>query len=226
MSNNDQQLVDHLFEQIFVQKLRCTHFDTINPNLSSNSVWNKSSDEKAILELTINKYKKYYQDKMEELKNVLTVKKDYDVSSYLTYDAEYYVNEYNDRNEEIKKYLAEKNYIQFLKSIEKTICKTTFTRKLIQKFNNNLRVTSPTFTGMHLYEGLNFDFYNYDLYQVGLNLEEFEDILGDEKKKLIFFEWAENLDDEIKNTFTNPETLIQTIKINVLENEERVFTIN
>jgi len=107
MSNKDQQLVDHLFEQIFVQKLRCNHFDTIAPNLSSNSVWNKSSDEKAILELVINKYKKYYQDKIEELKNVLTVKKDYDVSSYLTYDAEYYVNEYNDRNEEIKKYLVE-----------------------------------------------------------------------------------------------------------------------
>lgn len=107
MSNNDQQLVDHLFEQIFVQKPRCTHFDTINPNLSSNSVWNKSSDEKAILDLTLNKYKKYYKDKMEELKNVLSVKKDYDISSYLTYDTEYYVNEYNDRNEEIKKYLVE-----------------------------------------------------------------------------------------------------------------------
>lgn len=107
MSNNDQQLVDHLFEQIFVQKLRCTHFDTTSPNLSSNSVWNKSSDEKAILELTINKYKKYYQNKIEELKKLLSDKKDYDVSSYLTYDTEYYVNEYNDRNEEIKKYLVE-----------------------------------------------------------------------------------------------------------------------
>ena len=107
MSNKDQQLVDHLFEQIFVQKLRCTHFDTINPNLSSNSVWNKSSDEKAILELTINNYKKYYQHKIEELKNVLTERKEYDVSSYLTYDTDYYVNEYNDRNEEIKKYLVE-----------------------------------------------------------------------------------------------------------------------
>jgi len=70
-------------------------------------VWNKSSDEKAILELVINKYKKYYQDKMEELKNILNLKKDYDVSSYLTYDTEYYLNEYNDRNEEIKKYLVE-----------------------------------------------------------------------------------------------------------------------
>ena len=107
MSNKDQQLVDYLFEKIFVQKLRCTHFDTINPNLSSASLWNKSSDERVILKLATFKYKKYYQDKIEELKTLLTEKKDYDVSSYLTYDTEYYSNEYNDKNEEINKYLVE-----------------------------------------------------------------------------------------------------------------------
>lgn len=118
-----------------------------------------------------------------------------------------------------------KNQVFFLEA-QMGSGKTTFTRKLIQKFNDNLRVTSPTFTGMHLYEGLNFDFYHYDLYQVGLNLEEFEDILGDEKKKLIFFEWAENLNSDIKTSFISDDTLIQTIKIDVLENEERVFKIN
>jgi hypothetical protein len=107
MSNNDQQLVDHLFEQIFVQRLRCTHFNTINPSLSSKSIWNKSSDEKAILELVISKYKKYYQDKIEYLKTLLVDKKEIDVSSYLTYDTDYYINEYNDRNENINKYLVE-----------------------------------------------------------------------------------------------------------------------
>jgi hypothetical protein len=107
MSNKDQQLVDHLFQQIFVQQLRCTHFDTLNPKPSSNSVWNKSSDETAILNLAVTKYKKYYQDKAEEVKTKLSDKKEYDVSSYLTYDTEYYVNEYNARVEEVKKYLVE-----------------------------------------------------------------------------------------------------------------------
>ena len=74
MSNNDQQLVDHLFQQIFVQQLRCTHFDTVKPKPSSNSVWNKSSDEIAILNLAVAKYKKYYQDKAEEVKTKLNEK--------------------------------------------------------------------------------------------------------------------------------------------------------
>ena len=106
MSNNDQQLVDHLFQQIFVQKLRCTHFDAVKPKPSANSIWNKSSDETAILDSAVAKYKKYYQDKADELKTQLNKKKEYDVSSYLTYDTEYYVNEYNDRVEEVKKYLV------------------------------------------------------------------------------------------------------------------------
>jgi len=41
------------------------------------------------------------------LKTKLSEKKEYDVSSYLTYDTEYYVNEYNDSVEEVKKYLVE-----------------------------------------------------------------------------------------------------------------------
>lgn len=107
MINNDQQLVDHLFQQIFVQKLRCTHFDGVKPKPSANSVWNKSSDETAILDRAVGKYKKYYQNKAEELKKKLREKNEYDISSYLTYDKEYYVNEYNDRVEEIRKYLVE-----------------------------------------------------------------------------------------------------------------------
>ena len=107
MSNKDQQLVDHLFQQIFVQQLRCTHFDTVKPKPSYNSVWNKSSDEAAILNLAIDKYKRYYHDKAEEVKIKLSEKKEYDVSSYLTYDTEYYINEYNARVEEVKKYIVD-----------------------------------------------------------------------------------------------------------------------
>lgn len=118
-----------------------------------------------------------------------------------------------------------KNQIFFLEA-EMGSGKTTFIRKLIREFNSEIKVTSPTFTGMHLYSGIEYDFYHYDLYQVGLNLEEFEDILEDKKNKLIFFEWAENLDIKIKNRFLNSETSIYTIKIDVNEkNEERFFQI-
>ena len=74
MSNNDQQLVDHLYQQIVVQKQRCDHFDTMKPKPSSESVWNKSRDETIILYIAVSKYKKYYQDKAAELKNKLFIK--------------------------------------------------------------------------------------------------------------------------------------------------------
>ena len=65
--------------------------------------------------------------------------------------------------------------------------KTTFIRSLIQKFSTDIKVTSPTFTGMHLYTGIDFDFYHYDLYQVALNQEEFREILDSNINKIIFF---------------------------------------
>ena len=55
----------------------------------------------------IEKYKKYYHDKAEEIKTKLEEQKEYNISSYLTYDTEYYINQYNDRVEEINKYLVE-----------------------------------------------------------------------------------------------------------------------
>jgi tRNA threonylcarbamoyladenosine biosynthesis protein TsaE len=117
-----------------------------------------------------------------------------------------------------------KNQIFFLEA-QMGSGKTTFIRNLIQKFNKDLKATSPTFAGMHIYTGMEFDYYHYDLYQVGLNLEELQDILDDEKNKLIFFEWAENLEDQIKESLKSNETTIQTIKIDVLNNEERIFKL-
>ena len=93
-------------------------------------------------------------------------------------------------------------------------------------FDESLRVTSPTFTGMHSYKGLDFDFYHYDLYQVELSLEEFADILNDDKNKIIIFEWAENLSEEIRKSFVSETFLLRSIGIDVLEDEVRKFQIN
>jgi len=102
--------------------------------------------------------------------------------------------------------------------------KTTFIRSLIKSFEKDMKVSSPTFTGMHLYKGKEFDFYHYDLYQVALSLEEFQDILEDEKDKVIFFEWAENLDAKTKAKFKNPNTDTQTLQIQVLDDDVREFS--
>lgn len=104
--------------------------------------------------------------------------------------------------------------------------KTTFIRSLIQNFSQEIKVTSPTFTGMHLYTGIDFDFYHYDLYQVALNQEEFREILDSDINKVIFFEWSENLDDNTIKSFTDKQTIIKTINIDVLEDEVRRFEIS
>lgn len=108
MNNIDQKTVDFLYEQIVGQQLRCDYFDRIG-NIAPNSVWNKTSDERAILQMFVNNYKRYYLDKAEEIKKKLEEIKEYDISSYLTYDTEYYVNKYNSRMEEVNRYIVEVN---------------------------------------------------------------------------------------------------------------------
>ena len=70
MSNNDQQLVDHLYNSIFIQKSRYDHFSLggIQP---VNSVWNKQSDEKAIFEKLVENYKDFYRKKADIIKDIL-----------------------------------------------------------------------------------------------------------------------------------------------------------
>ena len=101
----EQKLVDFLYENIFIQQIRCDHFNTVG--VQPNSVWNKHTDEKKILNNMVEKYKKYYKNKAEEIKNKIEEQKEYNVSSYLTYNSEYYINQYNDRIEEINKYIVE-----------------------------------------------------------------------------------------------------------------------
>jgi len=105
MSINDQLLVDYLFQQIYVQKLRCTHFNKLSKK--SPCDMNETKNEKNILNLVIENYKEYYKNKAKQLKKELGELKEYNVNSYLTYNTEYYINEYNDRIEEINKYLVE-----------------------------------------------------------------------------------------------------------------------
>ena len=109
MNNNDQQFVDYLYNNIFVQLIRFNHFDFSGnqSNQSTNSIWNKHSDEKKILDKFVDRYKKYYKNKAEILKTVLYEIKETNIHSFLTYDVNYHVLQYNTGIEEINKYLSE-----------------------------------------------------------------------------------------------------------------------
>ena len=102
----EQNLVNHLYNSIFTQKKRCNYYQTMGCS-TSNSVWNKSFDETKILDVMVESYKGYYKDKAEEIRIKLDDIKETNVKSYLTYDTEYYINEYNDRIAELNKYLVE-----------------------------------------------------------------------------------------------------------------------
>jgi hypothetical protein len=106
MSNNDQLLVDHLYNMIFVQQLRYKHFNLTGQRVN-NSVWKKNADEKKILDNMVGQYKKYYKDKVDTLKTRLLDIKEVNVNWYLTYDTEYHVSQYNQRMGELDKYLVE-----------------------------------------------------------------------------------------------------------------------
>jgi hypothetical protein len=105
MRNNDQLLVDHLYNTIFIQHMRCDHFNSVGPQVR-NSIWNKHSDEKKILDNMVDKYKNYYKDMAEKLKIHFNDVKEVNINSYLTYDAEYHISQYTQRMEEIDKYIV------------------------------------------------------------------------------------------------------------------------
>jgi len=106
MSNNDQQLVDHLYNTIFVQQLRCNHFNSVGQQVN-NSIWNKHTDERKILDIFVDKYKNYYKTKVNDLKIKLHEMKDANINSYLTYDVDYHINTYNQHMSHLHKYLVE-----------------------------------------------------------------------------------------------------------------------
>ena len=105
MSNNDQRLIDHLYNAVCLQKLRCDYF--YHTNQQPNSVWNKYTDEKKMLDINIISYKNFYKNKVEELKTKVTELKEQNINSYLTYNTEYYINQYNSLMEDINKYCVE-----------------------------------------------------------------------------------------------------------------------
>ena len=107
MNINDQQIVDHLYSQIFMQQFRYNYFNKITSKQHINSVWNKTSDEKEILKSMVESYKNFYKNKAEYIKTQLEIIKNHNITSYLTYNTEYYVNEYNSQVEDVDKYLSE-----------------------------------------------------------------------------------------------------------------------
>jgi hypothetical protein len=73
----------------------------------------------------IDKYKKYYKDKLEELKIQLYEIKDGHINSYLTYDSDYYLTQYNKSIEDINKYLFDIDGMDVDEILKNSLCKVS-----------------------------------------------------------------------------------------------------
>ncbi|MBT6843797.1 MAG: tRNA (adenosine(37)-N6)-threonylcarbamoyltransferase complex ATPase subunit type 1 TsaE [Candidatus Melainabacteria bacterium] len=67
-------------------------------------------------------------------------------------------------------------------------------------------------------------FYHYDLYQVGIAVEDFAEILESAKHKIICIEWAEQIDQSIM-LLIEKNTKVLKIKID-LDDETRIVQVN
>lgn len=103
--------------------------------------------------------------------------------------------------------------------------KTTLIREFAKVLGIEENVTSPTFVGMNEYHFNNLNFYHFDLYQVGLGLEDLSELLSDAGKNILVFEWAEKLEKKLLDYLARNSTVIK-IAIKVLADEIREVTIN
>lgn len=102
--NIDQQLIDHLYNSIYLQEIKCNQSKT--GIIQVNSVWNKYTEEKKFLDTLVEKYKNFYKNKAVELKKKLFEIKENNIKSYFTYDSEFYTKKYDEQMSEITKYMT------------------------------------------------------------------------------------------------------------------------
>lgn len=90
--------------------------------------------------------------------------------------------------------------------------KTKFVEGLLNYFNLQDEISSPTYTIVNEYKNDKINIYHFDLYRLG-DIYEFENIGGEEyfSKGICIFEWGEIIEDILPNDY---------IKISFTKSEE------
>lgn len=80
--------------------------------------------------------------------------------------------------------------------------KTKFTEGILNHFDLQDEISSPTFTIVNEYHNRKADIYHFDLYRVS-DIYEFENIGGEEyfSKGICIFEWGELIEDILPNSY-------------------------
>lgn len=100
--NKEQKCVDFLFEKLYTQYNRYNYFKSIQMPFNSTRL----SDETEILNKHIEEYKNFYKNMIENIKTKLEEIHYNNITSYLTYDVNYYNDQHSIRKKEINTYLA------------------------------------------------------------------------------------------------------------------------
>lgn len=96
--------------------------------------------------------------------------------------------------------------------------KTTFTSAFGKALGIKAKITSPTFIGINIYPS-DIDLYHYDCYQVTPCLDGTLEILDNERKKVLVFEWSEKLDENLLEILKS-KSLIYKINFSILIDNE------
>lgn len=80
--------------------------------------------------------------------------------------------------------------------------KTKFVEGILEKFNLEDEISSPTFTIVNEYKNSEISIYHFDLYRLS-DIYEFENIGGEEyfDKGICIFEWGELIEDILPNDY-------------------------
>jgi len=102
--------------------------------------------------------------------------------------------------------------------------KTTLIREFGQALEIKENITSPTFVGMNEYHCDGFNFYHFDLYQVGIKFEDLAEIFSSSTRNILVIEWAEKLEPAHLDYLNKNCTLIK-INISVNPDESRIIEL-
>ena len=102
--------------------------------------------------------------------------------------------------------------------------KTTLIREFGQALAIKENITSPTFVGMNEYHCDDFNFYHFDLYQVGIKFEDLAEIFSSSSRNLLVIEWAEKLEGAHYD-YLNRNCKIIKINISVNSDESRIIEL-
>lgn len=101
MNSINQSKIDLLYNAIYIQNIRYLHFTAIK---TSGQWSSKFNDEIVIFKNLIKEYKQLFLNQINDLTKIITDAKEYNTTSYLTYNCDYYIEQFNNHIDLLNKY--------------------------------------------------------------------------------------------------------------------------